>query len=430
MSRVVFARVSAVMGVGLCALVVGCGAGDDGRPTEPQPVPSQGRGNASMYASNAVELPHPPTVQAPVLQGPAPAAPKDDPLPLPATAKSSHALDGSPAAARGLLPAVMRETVASGLKNPTSLAFSSDGTLFYTELERGLFARRSGLPAKPLFQVAQGVDGERSGMLAVVVDAAFASNRHLYVLTQTLRNGTRTSRVLRLTADTSNSRVEELYEIFKIVSSQGNRTPHTVEHEKISGTLRLGPDSSLYVGLPNDEAAQVQQTPQAVHGKILRIGRDGLGGGAGSANSDRQAFASIAGSPASLSFHPYTGELLVAQRSAETDSVDLVRTGGNVSSSKAANVWQGDKRSSGVSSIEILRGPMWRNWANSLVIGLEGGKRLEILSLAKDGTYMRAGAVLEKLGVGFKAVVQGPNGLYVITSGKANGEEIWRMFIL
>lgn len=425
MSRV-FARVAAVMGIGLCALIVGCGAGDDSRPPEPQPVSPQG--NESMNASNAAELPHPPTVQAPVLKGPVPAAPKDGPPPLVAAAKSSHALDGSPAAARGLLPAVMRETVVSGLVKPTSLAFANDGTLFYTELDRGLFAHRLGLPSKPLFQVPQGIEGEKSGMLAVVVDAAFASNRHLYVLMQTLRNGTRTSRVLRLTADTSNSRVEESREVFKVVSSQ-DTSPRTTEDDKVSGTLRLGPDSSLYLGLPDDDAAQLGQASKLMHGKILRIGRHGSAGGTGSANSASEAVASISGSPASLSFHPFSGELLVAQRSADVDSVDLIRTG-NVAIRKAANVWQGDKRSSGVSSIEILRGQMWRNWVNSLVIGLEGGKRLEILRLANDGTYTRAGAVLENLGVGFKAVVQGPNGLYVITSGKANGEEIWRMFIL
>jgi glucose/arabinose dehydrogenase len=70
---------------------------------------------------------------------------------------------------------------------------------------------------------------------------------------------------------------------------------------------------------------------------------------------------------------------------------------------------------------------VWGEWRNAFVVAFDGAQRLDLVKLAADGRTPNATPVLERLGVGFKAVAQGPDGLYVMTSGKPGGDEIWRL---
>ena len=89
------------------------------------------------------------------------------------------------------VPSISASMVMSGLENPWDMAFLADGTMFYTEKCKGLSVRTKGGKTHALYGMkgskgyaAAGKDlfcDGQAGMLGVVPDRNFDSNRTLYV---------------------------------------------------------------------------------------------------------------------------------------------------------------------------------------------------------------------------------------------------------
>ena len=77
--------------------------------------------------------------------------------------------------------------------------------------------------------------------------------------------------------------------------------------------------------------------------------------------------------------------------------------------------------------MERLRGPIWGEWSNAFAVGFDNAQRLDLMKFDQKGRLTRSATALQKLGSGFKAVAVGPGGLYVMTSGKREGDEIWQL---
>ena len=113
---------------------------------------------------------------------------------LPAISASAVMLVGlAPNAhAEGMkVPTIEASEVMSGLENPWDMSFLSDGTMFYTEKCKGLSVRTASGDVNALYGVkgssGYGDSGSdlfcdgQAGMLGVVADSDFDSNRTLYV---------------------------------------------------------------------------------------------------------------------------------------------------------------------------------------------------------------------------------------------------------
>ncbi len=429
-----------------------CGGGD--APTlkpSSQPLALQGpTGANNQFASTATSLLAPVQSEAPVLRA-IPPAPQEGPPPrLPAAGPIP--LDSSSKLPTGLVaPSMVRQTVLSGLKSPTDLVFATDGVLLFTDRELGLFSRLPRGEAVRVFAPKDLVTAGSNGMLALAIDPEFQRNRFVYVFMRSSTGGRESSRVVRVTIDTTFTKVGERRDI--LVVDTGAQTDGAGSGDShLGGGLRFGPDGLLYVGMGDGRSAISPQSPQKLAGKVLRIDRNGQAAPSNHAPAGQDSRVIVSGlrDPVALAFHVNTEALMIGQRRSERpDDVIIAKTGSNggwdprcalpktgycdrsneqVASPGAPDpTWRSGKPGEGLSAVERLRDPMWQGWRNSYIVAYEQAQRLDLIKLDAGGRVVQQSPTRDKFSLGFKALAQGPDGLYAVTSGKPGGEEIWRM---
>ena len=236
--------------------------------------------------------------------------------------------------------------VATGLQQPTAIAFASDGRLFVLEKAGAvrLWTQANGLAPAPLLQVPSCTDSEM-GLTGVTVDSDFARNGFLYLYHTQPPGGDvgrcgegspagRRNQVLRVTV--SGDRIDPAS---KVVLLDGMRTDNG-NHD--GGCLRIGPDGLLYVGVgdtgrgdggaPGEATNPYARDLASLEGKILRLALDGhpapgnpfLGRG-GAADF---IFASGLRNPFRFTFDERTGLLWAADVGQGTfEEIDVVHAG-------------------------------------------------------------------------------------------------------
>ena len=199
---------------------------------------------------------------------------------LPAILLVASQLLFNSAAAQGVRP----EVVASGLQNPWALAFLPDGRFLVTERPGRLrVVEASGRLLKPIEGLPSIAAGGQGGLLDVLLDADFASNRTLYFcFSEPASAGSANSTALaRATLSADGAQLVDV----KILFSQ---------QPKVSSTLHFGcrivesrapginakpagkPDGKLFLALGERYSrAADAQTLGSHHGKIIRINKDG-----------------------------------------------------------------------------------------------------------------------------------------------------------
>ena len=157
------------------------------------------------------------------------------------------------------------EVVVNNLEIPWSLAFAPDGRLFVTERPGRVrivdLAGRSSQLALTLDDVF--AEGE-AGLLGLVLDPSFASNRLLYVYYTARTAGGAVNRVVRY-RDSGNGLGERVVLLDNI--------PANTIHD--GGRLRFGPDGLLYITAGDASNSGLAQDVASLAGKILRINPDG-----------------------------------------------------------------------------------------------------------------------------------------------------------
>ena len=189
------------------------------------------------------------------------------------------AVCSSTATAQGVKP----ETVASGLQNPWAVAFLPDGRFLVTERPgRMRIIERDGKLNKPLEGVPEVVAAGQGGLLDVIVDADFATNRALYFCYSepaAVGNGNSTA-LARATLSADATRLADV----KVIFSQKPKFSSTlhfgcriVESRGPSKDGKLGTaDGKLFLTLGDRYSrAEDAQKLDNHHGKIIRINKDG-----------------------------------------------------------------------------------------------------------------------------------------------------------
>lgn len=179
-----------------------------------------------------------------------------------------------------LAQGVWSETVASGLQHPWAVAFLPDGRFLVTERSGQLRViepdGRIGKPVEGLPGVAVGGQG---GLLDLILDADFASNRTLYFCFSepSPNNNGNSTALARATLSADHARLDNVKVIFsqkpKFVSSLhfGCR----MVESRLPG-LNGKPDGKLFLALGERYSrAPDAQTLNNHHGKIIRINKDG-----------------------------------------------------------------------------------------------------------------------------------------------------------
>jgi glucose/arabinose dehydrogenase len=165
-----------------------------------------------------------------------------------------------------LLDGFAETLVASGLSEPTAMAFAPDGRLFVCQQGGQLRVIKNGalLPA-PFLTVTTDATGER-GLLGVTFDPNFAANQFVYVY-YTVTSSPRHNRVSRFTAN--GDTVAPNSEVVVIELSDLSATIHN------GGAIHFGPDGKLYIATGENGVPSNAQTFSNLLGKILRLNSDG-----------------------------------------------------------------------------------------------------------------------------------------------------------
>lgn len=403
------ARVFATLA--LLSIVAGCGSGDRDVGMASGPAQQQDA-SVPQFASDAPNLPAPTSAEPPQVVGQLPGPPTD-------VARSSAVvalrLDGEKASS-DLFPSIKRETLVAGLKRPTSLAVSAEGDLFFTEGDGELFVRqRGGATTKLISKNEASVDQEE--FLAVTLDGEFLQNRTAYVLSRSYSSKAETYRVLRVRMSRGLGKAEEVHDVFKVSEGIDKADRRSSRH---FGAL-LAEGRNLYVSIEASRRPSVREATTTIY--RLDTGTLSSGG-----NSPDATVGIVQAQVVGLSVEPYARTLIVAQRGRQ--GADQVAGLLGPATDGSSIRWNYKNGEGGLTGIDVLRGSMWRDWENAFVVSFDEGRRLEAVKTNRSGAVLKSQKALDRLGTGFRAIRGGPDGVYLITSGKRGGEEIWRLFTL
>ena len=227
---------------------------------------------------------------------------------------TSNLVLAAPAAA-ATVPAGFTDTVvASGMPNPTAMAFAPDGRLFVAQQGGALRVIKNGsLLATPFLTVTVNSSGER-GLLGVAFDPDFLINQYVYVY-YTATTPAIHNRVSRFTANGD-------------VALPGSENvildlPNLSATNHNGGAIHFGPDGKLYVAVGENAVSSNSQTLATTLGKLLRINRDG------SIPTDNPFYGSTSGinrsiwaiglrNPFTFAFQSSTGRLFINDVGAST----------------------------------------------------------------------------------------------------------------
>ena len=352
------------------------------------------------------------------------------------------ALAAAPSVAQSQ-PSPKAQTVASGLQHPWAVAFLPDGRFLVTERPGRLRVVSADGQVQPAVQgLPEVAAGGQGGLLDVITDSAFASNRTIYFCFSEPGKGTTNSTALaraRLSQDAK--RLEDV----KVIFSQ---------QPKFSSTAHFGcriverPDGTLFLTLGErfsrrDDA----QTLDNHHGKIVRVGKDGsvpkdnpFVGKAGAlpeiwSYGHRNAQGATWGPDGRLWMHEHG-----AQGGDEINRPEPGKNYGWPQVSFGVN-YGGSPIGTGKSSAPGLEPPLhhWTPsiapsgmafltsdrygaaWKGNLFVGSLKFQYLDRIEL-KDGQVVAEHKLLEDLGQRIRDVRQGPDGLLYVVTDSPSGK--------
>ena len=156
--------------------------------------------------------------------------------------------------------------VASGITNPTAMAFSPDGRIFICRQTGEVRVVKNGaLLATPFMSISVSSSGER-GLLGIAFDPDFAINQHIYFY-HTLPTAAN-NRITRFTAN-GDVVLAGSDSIILNLDPLSSATNHN------GGTMLFGNDGKLYVGIGENANTAHAQNLDTYHGKVIRVNKNG-----------------------------------------------------------------------------------------------------------------------------------------------------------
>lgn len=360
---------------------------------------------------------------------------------------------GSPTFVPTTGPVAVTE-VATGIPNPWSLAFLPDRRMLITLRTGGLrlyAADGQSFNNVNLAGLMNLTTANQGGLLDVVLDPSFSSNRRIYFTfseTDTAdasRNGTA---VARAELDTGGLTLVNLQVIYQ-------QMPKVASTAHFGSRLVFDRDGHLFVTLgdrqSNDQRGYAQDLNRG-HGKVVRITTSGAAAPGNPALSGQAGIWSYGHrNPQGAALHPDTGALWTSEHGPQGgDEVNLTEPGRNYGwpvisygqeygttqqvgegTAKAGmeqpvaywetidgSAWTGGQKSSiAPSGMAFFTGNIPANWNRSLFVGALAGTALWRLHL--DGTrVVGRERLLATRNERIRDVRQGPDGrLYLLTDG-------------
>ncbi|HZA66633.1 MAG TPA: PQQ-dependent sugar dehydrogenase [Geminicoccaceae bacterium] len=215
--------------------------------------------------------------------------------------------------------------VAGGLEHPWAMAFLPDGDVLITERPGRLRIVREGvLDPTPIEGVPEVYASGQGGLLDVVLDPDFASNRLIYLSYAAEGEDGAGTRVAR--ARLGDGGLEDLEVIFEGFMAGGGR--------HFGSRLGFDPDGYLFITLGERGQDEHAQELGDLAGKVVRLHPDGSvpegNPFAGRDDAAPEVFSYGHRNPQGLAVHPETGRIWVVEHGPRGgDEVNLVAAGVN-----------------------------------------------------------------------------------------------------
>lgn len=329
--------------------------------------------------------------------------------------------------------------LARGLAHPWSMAFLPDGSMLVTERPGRLRVFRNGkLEPAPVTGVPQVYAVGMAGLMDVVLDPKFASNRLVY-LTYNKPGPNKTTAIALARGKLNGSALTEVRDIFV-----ADYLPETANG--FNSRMAFGRDGMIYVsnGASNSDSSQ---DPKSYRGKIMRLREDGSAPPdnpfMGRAGYRPEIYSMGHRNTMGLIVNPVTGELWNAEDGPNgSDKINVVLPGRNYGWPIASygRTYEGPRVSPtpwregieqplvywvpsiGVSGLALYTGDKFPAWKNNAFVGgmrtgeIPGTGHLERIVFNDKWEELRRESLLTELHQRLRDVRQGSDGLlYVLT---------------
>ena len=337
------------------------------------------------------------------------------------------------------LPAVEVSTLASGLDVPWDLAVLPDGALLVDERGGGFSivtaAGRTRSVAADFSDLR--VEGE-AGLLGLVLDPAFASNRTFYTCQATTAPDVR---VVRWRLDRSGPSAT------KVGAPLLTGIPASTIHAGCR--LRFDADGYLQVGTGDAATGTTPQDVTSLSGKTLRLRTDGrpAPGNPYAARGGNAAYVWTTGhrNVQGLALRPGTGQMWNAEHGPDVDDeINLLVRGGNYGWNPVPGynqavpmtdtvqfpdarvaAWSSGSPTVATSGATFLTGRRWGAWEGALAVGLLKGEGVTLMRIGAGNTVVatRRLPALDGTHGRIRTVQSGPGGVLYVTTSNADGDD-------
>lgn len=318
-------------------------------------------------------------------------------------------------------PELNTEVIVSGRQNIWDVDFLPTGEMLFTERKGVLSMLKDGKESE-LAKISDVRAVGEGGLLGMVVDPEFATNRYIY----TCFNSTATGHDVRLVRWQVKADLSGLEGRTDIIT--GMPTNNGGRH---SGCRpQFAPDGYLWVATGDAAQEGTPQSPTSLGGKVLRVDRDGQGvAGNLAAPFDPRIFSYGHRNVQGIAFFakPLGGVVgLSAEHGPNTDDEINPLVTGNFGWAPGANynelvpmtdkqrfpdakdaTWSSGFPTQAPSGMAIIRGNQWQGWEGAAAVAMLKGTHLKILRLdsnvkvtqeekALDGEFGRLRAIRQR----------------------------------
>ena len=334
--------------------------------------------------------------------------------------------------AAGASPEITVVELVSGLTHPWGLAFAPDGTMLFTERGRGLNSRLPDGTLQTVIADLSGLGGRgERGMLGLVVDPDFATNRRFYTC-----SGHTGPSEMQVTAWS----IDDTYtEAVRIADPLVGGIP--IGPVRNGCRLRFGPEGFLWVTTGDAEMGTSAQDLASLGGKVLRV--DPSTGAGAPTNPFAQAplvYTYGHRNPQGLARRPGTDQMWsVEHGTSQDDEINLLVSGGNYGWHPVAQSmtdleefpraieaeWSSGYATAATSGGIFLEGSDWGEWEGRLAVATLKTRSLRIFEFTAAGTFVSQVIVPELDGAygRLRTPMLDPGGVLYLTSSQGGGAD-------
>ena len=338
-------------------------------------------------------------------------------------------------------PNLVVSTPVSGLSIPWDLAFTPDGTMLFTQRAGVLSSRLAdGTVGTVDADFAEVLSTGENGLMGIVVDPDFASNRRFYTCQ------THVGPEMQVIAWT----IDAAYTIATRVADPLVGDMPTASSRHGGCRLRFGPEGYLWIATGDAATGTVPQDLTSLGGKVLRVDPSTGAGAPTNPFAPSRVYTYGHRNMQGLALRPGTSQmwsvehgpafddeinLLVAGRNYGWDPVpgynqgvpmtDLVKFPGAIEAQ-----WSSGSTTLATSGGIFLEGAQWGVWEGRLAVATLKDSKLRLFEFTPEGDFVSQVIVSELDGAygRLRTPMMGPDGaLYVTTSNGSGQDRILRI---